>query len=167
MYTWINLWKVPIIVWYRCGEGESWVVLWGTMSVLRRFHYQLSESIFQQRINWHCGASHYPLRKCSRFRWVLDLPSKIMPLKFSGLNSLFVVCVILMLIFILFSILIFYILYFDITAWLFANPLHNWYWMVLQHGPDECELNIIQTCAIRLWPKVVSHLSNTLLWLLQ
>jgi len=26
--------------------------------------------------------------------------------------------------------------------------------LVCQHGPDECELNIIQTCAIRLWPKV-------------
>jgi interferon gamma-inducible protein 30 len=26
--------------------------------------------------------------------------------------------------------------------------------LVCQHGPDECELNIIQTCSIRLWPKV-------------
>jgi interferon gamma-inducible protein 30 len=26
--------------------------------------------------------------------------------------------------------------------------------MVCQHGQDECDLNIIQTCAIRLWPKV-------------
>ena len=30
--------------------------------------------------------------------------------------------------------------------------------MTLQHGPDECALNIIQTCAIRLWPKVVRYL---------
>ena len=28
-------------------------------------------------------------------------------------------------------------------------------WM--QHGQDECDLNIIQTCAIRLWPKVVKY----------
>jgi interferon gamma-inducible protein 30 len=26
--------------------------------------------------------------------------------------------------------------------------------LVCQHGPDECALNIVQTCAIRLWPKV-------------
>jgi hypothetical protein len=35
--------------------------------------------------------------------------------------------------------------------------------MLLQHGPDECALNIIQTCAIRLWPKVVRYLFIALL----
>nr|PNR28580.1 hypothetical protein PHYPA_029172 [Physcomitrium patens] len=31
--------------------------------------------------------------------------------------------------------------------------------MVLQHGLEECKLNIIQTCAIQLWPKVTDWLS--------
>jgi len=31
-----------------------------------------------------------------------------------------------------------------------------------QHGEDECYLNIIQTCAIRLWPKVVPSSSPLL-----
>jgi hypothetical protein len=34
--------------------------------------------------------------------------------------------------------------------------------LTCQHGEDECYLNIIQTCAIRLWPKVVPSSSPLL-----
>jgi len=114
-------------------ESYNVFILWISLSILQQFHCRSPSSGPGDWSHDHSQSQTGSMGKCysrlQQYHWV------------SGCNFHLQYCY-----FFLFLVLS--------IVW----PI-TFYFGILQHGEDECYLNIIHTCAINLWPDLVNLLS--------